>query len=129
VSRVSTVLLGGLRVIVLSGHARVLPWGYAGACLSRGIAARLSFGAPDEADLVGLVVALGPDLTGRAHFAYRRRTDRRWWRRQYRGRRLPPDWDYVSLCGRQGLVLAPHEAVDCRSCRRNVVGRRRRLDR
>jgi hypothetical protein len=76
-----------------------------------------------------LVVALSPDLTGRVHLAYRRRPDRRWWRLVYPGWSVPR-WDYVSLCGRRGLI--PGDAwrdADCRSCRRLLAGRRARLAR
>lgn len=74
-----------------------------------------------------LVVAVGPDLTGRVHLAYRRPPDRRWWRRVYPGWSIPR-WDYVSLCGRRGLVEAePWRRADCRSCRRLHASRRRRL--
>jgi len=74
-------------------------------------------------------VALSPDLTGRVHLAYRRRPDRRWWGRVYPGWSVPR-WDYVSLCGRRGLVLAePWQRSDCGSCRRLLATRRRRLAR
>ena len=75
----------------------------------------------------GLVAAIGPDLTGRVHLAYRRRADRRWWRRVYPGRSVPR-WDHVSLCGRRGLVAVDTwQTVDCRSCRRIAAARSARL--
>ena len=79
-----------------------------------------------EADEVGLVAALGPDLTGRIHLAYKGLTDRRWWRRHYPGWPVPK-WDYVSLCGRKGLVLpSPPQPVDCLACQRIQASRVRR---
>jgi hypothetical protein len=84
---------------------------------------------PAAGDTTGLVVALGPELTGRTHLAYRRVPDRRWWRRRYPGRPIP-EWDHVSLCGRQGLVEPETpRALECRSCRQIVASRRRRLER
>jgi hypothetical protein len=101
------------------------------AAYSRGSMAVVS--APETArrgDLTGLVVAIGPDLTGRVHYAYRAPTDRRRWRRDYPGRRPVPAWDYVSLCGRRGLVRATSgQAADCASCGRILAGRRARLAR
>jgi hypothetical protein len=80
-----------------------------------------------DIDLAGLVVALGPDLTGRIHAAYKRRTDRRWWRQHYPGWRVPK-WDYVSICGRKGLIrCTPPQPIDCRACQRILVSRRWRL--
>ena len=75
------------------------------------------------------MAAVSPDLTGRVHLAYRRVPDRRWWRRVYPGWQLPR-WDFVSLCGRQGLITAEdwHE-VDCGSCRRVLRSRKHRLAR
>jgi len=96
-----------------------------------GIAARPSKPSrrPREDDLAGLVAALGPDLTGRVHLAYRRRADRRWWRLRYPGGRVP-EWDYCSLCGRCGLIPAESwRKVDCRACDRVVGNRRYRLTR
>ena len=82
-----------------------------------------------KADLEGLVPALGPDLTGRVHYAVRRAVDRRWWRRRYPGWEIP-EWDHVSLCGRRGLVVAESwRKVDCGSCRRVLTGRRHNLAR
>jgi hypothetical protein len=80
---------------------------------------------PDE--LTGLAFALGPDLTGRVHLAYRRTADRRWWRRRYPGRTVP-EWDFFSLCGRRGLVEAEGwRRFDCQSCARILGNRRYRL--
>jgi hypothetical protein len=73
------------------------------------------------------VAAIGPDLTGRVHHAVRRATDRRWWRRRYPGWDIPK-WDYVSLCGRRGLIAAEQwRRVDCRVCGRVLAARRHTL--
>jgi hypothetical protein len=75
------------------------------------------------------VAALGPDLTGRIHYAYQRTPDRRWWRRWYPGWSIPT-WDHVSLCGRKGLVVAdPPREVDCAACQRILASRGTRLAR
>lgn len=80
-------------------------------------------------DTVGLVAALGPELTGRVHLAYRQAPERRWWRRRYPGR-LVPEWDFVSLCGRRGLVVPePPRPADCRACAQILANRHRRLAR
>ena len=73
------------------------------------------------------MLAHGPDLTGRVHLAYRKRADRKWWRRRYPGAPIP-EWDHFSLCGRGGLIAADAwRILDCRSCERIIGNRRYRL--
>lgn len=77
-----------------------------------------------DEELVGLVAAISPELTGRVHLAYQRVTDGRWWRQRYPGLAAIPEWDYVSLCGRHGLVPpSPPRDADCLSCQRILAAR------